>query len=108
MKDIKNFYKDIKVILFDLDGTIYLGDKLIGDMKNTLSHLREKGVKVVFVSNNSSRTPDEYEEKYKNIGIFDERDFSYSSLDCALNYLQKNEKGKKVYAFANEKVKNIY
>ena len=89
-----NFFSDIKAIIFDLDGTIYLGDKLIGDMKNTLNFLREKGITIIYCSNNSSKTPDEYVKKFFELGIYDKRDVFYSSLDCAKNFLINNENNK--------------
>ncbi|HCA46779.1 MAG TPA: HAD family hydrolase, partial [Armatimonadetes bacterium] len=37
--------------LFDLDGTIYLGDELIPGADRTVAKLRERGARVQFLSN---------------------------------------------------------
>lgn len=101
MKELEN----VKVFLFDLDGTVYLGGNLIGDVKNTLNKIRAKGVKVGFLTNNSSTTKESYFVKLKNLGVFFDGDFFYSSLDCAADYLlDKNREGK-IFALATEKVK---
>ena len=42
--------------LFDLDGTVYLDETPIGDVKGTLARLRALKKRVVFVTNNSSKT----------------------------------------------------
>ena len=44
--------------LFDLDGVIYLGPKVIDGVTATLAELRSTGVKVGFVTNNAARTPE--------------------------------------------------
>ena len=43
--------------VFDLDGTIYLGDELLPGAKRLILKLRELGKKVVFLSNNPKETP---------------------------------------------------
>ena len=43
--------KDIKVVIFDLDGTIYNGDVLIKDADKLVSFFRKNDVKVFFKCN---------------------------------------------------------
>ena len=56
---LKDWIKQIKIFLLDMDGTIYIGDKPIGGMCDTLAAIRASGRKVVYCTNNSSRTADE-------------------------------------------------
>ena len=56
-------------ILFDLDGVLYRGDKTIPAAPPTMARLRELGVRVVFLTNNSSRTPRQVAEKLGSHGI---------------------------------------
>ena len=46
--------------VFDLDGTIYLGDELLPGAARLLARLRELERRVVFVSNNPTRDPEMY------------------------------------------------
>ena len=101
MKKLSN----IKAILFDLDGTIYLGDSLIGNVKETLATIREKGIKIVFVSNNSSKTQLQYARKLKKLGIYDKRDIVYTSLDATIDYLKENYAKRTVYPICTKQVK---
>ncbi len=101
MKNVAN----TKLYLFDLDGTIYHDGVLIGDAKNTLQTLRANGGKIVYLTNNSSCTKDAYEEKLKKVGIYEEEDVVYSSLDCAVDFFKKNRESKRIYAVATEAVK---
>lgn len=93
-----------KALLLDLDGTVYLDGALIGDVKNTLQYFREKGITLVYLTNNSSRTDKEYIERLKNIGIYDQNDIVYTSLDSAIDYINDNYKGKTVYPVAMDSV----
>ncbi|HUG87407.1 MAG TPA: HAD-IIA family hydrolase [Actinomycetota bacterium] len=56
-------------VLFDLDGVLYRGDRSIPGAPDTLRALREKGREVVFLTNNSARTPEEVAEKLEGMGI---------------------------------------
>lgn len=86
-----------KVFLLDMDGTVYIENELIGDMKNTLSAIRRSGRRVVYFTNNSSKTVKEYEEKLSRLGIFGEEDAVYTSGVAAAEYLNEFYAGKKVY-----------
>jgi ribonucleotide monophosphatase NagD (HAD superfamily) len=55
--------------IFDLDGTIYLGDNRLPGAKRLIEKLRELGKKVVFVSNNPTRDPKMYAEKLTRLGL---------------------------------------
>jgi len=55
--------------VFDLDGTIYLGSDLLPGAARLLQGLRELRRKVVFVSNNPTRDPEEYAGKLADLGV---------------------------------------
>ena len=56
-------------ILFDLDGVLYRGDEPVPAAPPTLARLREGGIRLVFLTNNSARTPEQVAEKLRAIGI---------------------------------------
>ena len=47
--------KNKKCFLFDMDGTIYLGDHFIDGVIELLEHLKKIGKNFVFLTNNSSK-----------------------------------------------------
>ena len=53
----------------DLDGVVWLGDKVIQGVGESITSLREKGEQVFFVTNNSGRTVFEVEEKLISFNI---------------------------------------
>ncbi len=104
----KEKFKKIKVILLDLDGTIYIGDKLIDGAKDALDFFRKSGKQLVFLTNNSSKTDDEYVKKLSALGVYVSGDDVYTSGDAALEYLLKFYSEKRVYLLANDKLKEEF
>src|SRR5437763_8007130 len=55
--------------LFDLDGTIYLGDSLLPGAAETITALRKAGRRTIFLSNNPTKTRSQYATKLTHMGI---------------------------------------
>ena len=51
-----NALKSKKLFMLDMDGTLYIGDALIGEMDKTLDVLRTNGKKIIYLTNNSSKS----------------------------------------------------
>ena len=49
--------------IFDLDGTVYLGDAMLPTAGETITKLRTHGCRTIFVSNNSTHTRHDYANK---------------------------------------------
>ena len=65
----------IKAVFCDLDGTLYLGDQLIPGAIGFLERCREREIRTFFLTNNSSRSVEQYLDKLNGLGIsaaFDE------------------------------------
>lgn len=83
--------------ILDLDGTVYLSDTLLPGAIEFLEHLRRTGRRYVFITNNSSKTIEEYVEKLRRLGIDASIDNVYTSADATLAWLARQE-GRRVYA----------
>jgi arabinose operon protein AraL len=55
--------------IFDLDGTVYLGDALLPGAGETIRHLRALGRRTLFLSNNPTRTRHAYAERLTTMGL---------------------------------------
>ncbi|MHC4714616.1 MAG: HAD-IIA family hydrolase [Planctomycetota bacterium] len=75
--------------IIDLDGTVYLSDALIDGSKGFIDYLGESGRRYVFITNNSSRTAEEYVVKLTRLGIHVALENIYTSLDATLAWLSK-------------------
>ena len=83
--------------IFDLDGTIYLGDRLIPGADEVVAQLRRAGSRVVFVSNKPIASRSVYARKLTQLGIeTPEADVINSSL-VAARYLAQEMPGARVF-----------
>ena len=59
----------VRAVFLDLDGTIYLGGNLIPGALEFLARCEEQGVQRYFLSNNSSRSVEQYVAKLHKMNI---------------------------------------
>ena len=57
--------KQKKLFLFDIDGTIAVGDSLYEGSAKLLRHIDEIGGKAYYITNNSTRSGKDYVEKFR-------------------------------------------
>lgn len=75
--------------LIDLDGVIYRGDQLLAGAPEFVAALREEKIPFLFLTNNSSRTPEQYAERLSRMGIpAGPQDF-YTSSQATAEYLRR-------------------
>ncbi|MDR3186401.1 MAG: HAD-IIA family hydrolase [Christensenellaceae bacterium] len=97
-----NITIDADVFLFDLDGTIYLGDVPIPGAIETVKYLESLGKRVFFLTNNSGHTGSEYVKKLAKLGYLAQPDQIISSGDATIWYLKSNRSGKSVFPLATK------
>jgi len=104
MKKLEN----IKCFLLDMDGTIYLGNELIDGAKEFLEKLKEKNIRYIFLTNNSSKNKDKYVEKLNKLGIEAHREDVFSSGEATTIYLNKQKKGAKVFLLGTKDLEDEF
>ena len=83
--------------IFDLDGTIFLGDGLLPTVGETLHRLRALGRQVAFLSNNPTHTRAEYTVWLRQLGLsVSEDEIIHSSL-VMVNYLRRRMPGARLF-----------
>lgn len=97
-------YEHIKLVAFDLDGTIYHGNKIIDGAIETVDYCRKIGKRVVFLTNNSVKTRNKIQEKLFNLGVNCEVSDIYSSAFASAKYLSKFS-DKSVYVYGTDDLK---
>ena len=75
--------------VFDLDGTIYLGDELLPKAKETLGELKARS-NVVYLTNKPLETPADYAAKLTRLGVETHPEEVISSTDALLLYLGRH------------------
>jgi glycerol-1-phosphatase len=74
-------------IVLDLDGVVYLGDTVVPAAPAALEGVRGLGVRVVFVTNNSSRPPERVAEKLGRLGVKAAVEEVLTSADATVHLL---------------------
>ncbi len=103
--------KQKRLFLLDMDGTLYLDDHLFDNCLNFLNQIKAIGGRYVFLTNNSSKSVEDYVKKLNRIGIPADAEDFFTSTMAACVYLKEHYKGKKLYAlgtrsFKDELIKN--
>ena len=89
--------KGVKLYLFDMDGTLYLGDRLFSFTKDLLKRIKEDGHRYMFMTNNSSKSVEAYINKLMKLGIESRKsDFITSSM-ATIHYIKENYIDKTFY-----------
>ena len=103
--DLQELVSSMQLYLFDMDGTLYLGDRLYPFTKELLSEIRNVGAKYLFMTNNSSKSVSDYIRKLSSMGIAADRDDFITSSQATAYYLQKFHSGKTLYVCGTESLK---
>ena len=94
-----------KLFLFDMDGTLYLGNRLYDFTPELLDTLKKTGRKYLFMTNNSSKSVEDYVKKLEKLGISATREEFMTSSQATAFYLHKHHEGKKLYVCGTESLK---
>ncbi len=76
--------------LFDLDGTVWVGNTLLPNAIETLDALRNSGRRTIFFTNNSSKSREEYYERLSKLNVCESPDEIVMSTDTVISWLQQH------------------
>ena len=96
---------NVKLFLFDMDGTLYLGNNLFDFTVELLDTIRATGGKYMFMTNNSSKSVADYIKKLEGLGISATYDDFITSSQATAYYLQKYHNGARLYVCGTESLK---
>lgn len=84
--------------VFDLDGTIYLGNQLINGAEEAIRHIKDRGDKVIYLSNNPLYSRTDFQKKLKHFNIDVTIDEIYNSNYILASHLkQRMRSGEKAW-----------
>ena len=93
----KEIINKIRLYLFDMDGTLYLGDRLFDFSKELLKKIRQSGADYLFMTNNSSKSVSAYIEKLERLGIKAVKEDFITSSQATAYYLKKHHPNARLY-----------
>ena len=91
-----------RLFLLDMDGTLYVDERLFDKVPEFLARVRESGGRYLFLTNNSSRGVEGYIEKLERLGIATGPEDYLTSVDAAIDLLRREYPGQKCYAAGTE------
>ncbi|MCP5096665.1 MAG: HAD-IIA family hydrolase [Chloroflexi bacterium] len=92
--------------IFDLDGTVYLGNALLESAGETISRLRKMGKRTVFLSNNPTRTREEYAKKLTRLGLETPIEDVINSSFVMVDYLKRRLPDAKLFVVGEDSLCN--
>ena len=95
----------INLFLFDMDGTLYLGNRLYGFTKELLATIKEAGKRYLFMTNNSSKSVADYVKKLEKLGITAAEEDFITSSQATSYYLKLHHKDARLYVCGTESLK---
>ncbi|HUW19710.1 MAG TPA: HAD-IIA family hydrolase [Sedimentisphaerales bacterium] len=96
-----------KLVFLDLDGTVYVDDRLINGVISFLKYLMENNIDFYFLSNNSSRSKSDYVAKLQAMGIQVKAENIILSTDGTIHWLKK-ENVTDLYVVGTDSMKEMF
>ncbi len=97
-----------QLYIFDMDGTIYLGDRVFPYAIRFIRHLRAAGKRVLFFTNNASHSPSFYLQKLGRLGFAPTPEEIMTSGDVTIEFLRRHRPGRRVYLVGTEDLVNSF
>ena len=103
--DKTQLLRQVKLYLFDMDGTLYLGDRLYDFTVELLDTLKATGRKYLFMTNNSSKSVADYIKKLSRLGIEATREDFITSSQATAYYLKEHHPDHRLYVCGTASLK---
>lgn len=95
-----------KAYFLDLDGTVYSGKTPIKEAIKFIKYVQSKGIDPFFVTNNSSMTQIQLQEKLKGMDVHTDTEHIISSSIAAATYIAEHHDGKTVFMIGEQGLKD--
>ena len=105
---IRQKLKNIQAFVLDQDGTIYLEYQSFPWTIDFLNGLKGRGIRHLFLSNNSSKAHSEHMQKLFDLGIHARPEQILSSGDATIEYLKSLPDSKEIYLMATPGVEKDF
>lgn len=91
--------------VFDMDGTIFLGDHLLPGAARLVAELRRRRIPVRFLSNNPTKDPGQYAEKLAGLGLPADPDDIVNTVVTTTAWLRAHHRDATVFPISEEPLK---
>ncbi|WP_420642441.1 HAD-IIA family hydrolase [Candidatus Leptofilum sp.] len=94
--------KEYDAYIFDLDGTVYLGEALLPHAGESITQLRQMGKRTVFLSNNPTQTRQVYAQKLTRLGLPTPASDVINSSYVMVDFLQRRMPGASLFVVGEQ------
>ncbi len=94
---LKKRLRSSDAFLIDLDGTMYIGARLISCVIELVTFLQKQNKRYMFLTNNSSTSGSAYQKRLESLGIKTSRDQILTSGDATIHHILHKTKFHSVY-----------
>ena len=98
----------VRCFLLDMDGTFFLGERLVEGALKFIEVLGQQGIEYIFLTNNSSKDSGQYAEKITRLGLPVSRDKILTSGEATAMHLQRQQPGARVYVVGTAALENEF
>ncbi|MFN4133463.1 MAG: HAD-IIA family hydrolase [Candidatus Hadarchaeales archaeon] len=91
-------FEGVSAVILDMDGVLYRGEVPVDGAADAVKEIRRKGLKILFLTNNSTLSRADYVKKLRKMGIEAEKEEIITSGFVAALYLKKNFPSARVFA----------
>jgi 4-nitrophenyl phosphatase len=97
-----------KLFVLDMDGTFFLGNRILDGSLDFIRKIRKSGKAFLFFTNNSSHTAAFYQQKLAVMGcVVTDKDI-LTSGDVTIDYLRREYPGKRVFLLGTELLRKSF
>lgn len=104
----RKLLEETDLFVLDMDGTFYLGDKILDGALEYLEAVRAAGKEFIFFTNNSSKSPKLYMDKLKKMNCHITRQQIMTSGDVTIQFLKTYYQDKKVYLVGTDALEESF
>jgi 4-nitrophenyl phosphatase len=97
----------VHAFIFDLDGCVYIGNTLVPGVQAVLQTLRERGRRILFLTNNSREAGEELQVKLVRLGISARREEILSAVEVAAPFVRDRFGPSRVLAIGAETLRRL-
>lgn len=91
-----------KLFLFDIDGTLSVGDTLFDGSRELLEYIEKIGGRAYYITNNSTKSNGDYVEKFARWNLTSEEEQFVTSGYMAIRYLKENFRDQKIFVLGTK------
>ncbi|MCS7135670.1 MAG: HAD-IIA family hydrolase [Nitrososphaerota archaeon] len=93
---------DLKAVILDLDGCVYIGERPVEGAADTIEKLRQMGYRILFLTNNSTLSTEGYFNKLNRMGIWVKKEEILTSGMATAKYIYEVYGPSKILAMTEE------